>query len=272
MKISSYFIKKWIAYILCGALPIMFFIMSILISGDLIIAYIMGIMGIIICAVMSNKLLHHPFSALVEGSGIVTLDVNSTGIIGCFISQMSNPPKIIGIMNRLKHVTDVYERDLVHTLFVPYKGVLVDAVEVDVDSGEHIGKCQVLKMPEKNDYNKLFSFEGKPTFIYNRNLDMYVGKDYLSRMETESTLQHSINHLLNLGKHLSENVDPFARYVVEMTRPKKSWLSGKMKWILIAIIVIMIVVLLAMFAPSFIGGIQSGMQGLVPAGSGGHIP
>ncbi len=263
MKLTFYIFKKWMALALCATMPFMTFVMTLVGARDLGYAIVFTIFVILIICIVGNKLLRHPYSALVEGSGIQAFVIDSTGVIGSFVADMPKPPKIRGRISKQDFVTDIYERDLIHTILTPKKGKLVTALEVNTETGEK-KQITVLKMPAKDDFNKLFVFTGKPTFIFNRTLDMFIGKDFLSRMETKSTLLHSVNHLISLIKNLSRDVDPFAKYVVEQTRPKKGWFAGKGKVLAIVIIVVIVLLMIAIFIPSIISGFSNVGQQVVP--------
>ena len=272
-----YLVKKWIAFMLLSTMPLMVFILCLIGPFDLLWSLSITGMVIIVLCFVARRLLRHAFTAFLDGSGIVTFDISSTGVISALLALMPEPPKINTRLGA-KNVSDMYERDLVHTFIVPKKATLCSGLVVNDEMfnmlKENLGsdavETDLLKMP-KEDHNKLFMFEGKPTFVYNRNLDMFVGKDMLSKLETESTLLHAANHITHLIKNLSEAVDPFARYVVELTAPKKSWLAGKMKWILIALVVIVIIIMVALLLPAMLSG-MGGLQNIIPAGSGGSIP
>lgn len=268
MKLSMYAAKKWAAFMLAGFLPLLIFIMSLFTTKNLLISYVIGFVAIIVSAIFCIRIIRHPWLVLIEGNGVAAAAVDSTGIVAPMIAQMPAPPEMNMQTGKGKMTTDLYERGLVHTLLIPQKTTVAKAQEVN-EEGEVVGEKLVMVLPF-DDFDKLFNLEGKPLFIYNRVLGTFVGKGILSQLETESTLLHAVNHLVFIMKKLAGEIRPFSSYVIEQLKPKGSWLEGKMKWILIAIIVIIIMAIVGMFGPQLMSAMK-GISNLAPGG-GTHIP
>jgi hypothetical protein len=254
MKINLFRVRKWIGFAIAGIFPVVFFIYIILTIGDLLLAVVGVFIGMILSAVIGSLLIRHPMLEMLEGKGLLTFTIDSTGTIENFICGV-NPPYIKGFF-RGKEINTTFDRDMVGYLHVPQHGKLCQAVEID-ENGNRIGECTVLKMPKAEDKPEhLFSFSSFPVFIFNKNLGIFLSKEVLATNEKDTMIKHVILYLLRKTEDLTNSIRDFARHVVEQTRPRK-WLSIRNKWLWIILIVIAVVAILIMLGPSIMEAIGS---------------
>jgi hypothetical protein len=217
-------------------------------------------------AILTNLMLRHPLTQLIEGKGMLTLTLDSTGFIETFLVSAENQPFVHG-MFRKKNVETMFDRDITQYLIPPQKTRLVDATMIDVN-GRVIGKRKVLLMPtqkEKADY--LFAFGNYPTFIYNKVVGTFLPKSLLSNFEQNTFTKHAVMYLLKKTEELSASVRDFARYIVEQIRPKKGWLAAN-KWIIYVIIAAAVILFIVMFAPSIMNSLQGTKLPGLPSSGG----
>jgi len=260
--------KKWVMAFLTGVIPTVCFIVALLSGFDLIMGMFLVFFIALIMVFISSLMLKHPLTELIEGKGMLTLTLDSTGFIESFLVDAQEQPFVKGIF-RGKKVETMFDRDITQYLIPPQKTRIVEATMINAE-GKAIGKRQVLLMPtpeEKSDY--LFSFGSFPTFIYNKVLGTFLQKSLLSNFEQDTFVKHAVLYLLKKTEELSTSVRDFARYVVEQTRPKRGFFEGK-KWIIYLLIAAAVVIFIVMFAPAIIDA-MSGMGGVLPGGGGGAI-
>jgi len=199
--------------------------------------------SIIITTLIGIILLKNPFTDMLEGKGILTLDINSTGIIGAYISAVNSPYIKTKINRKIK--SDVFDRQNVYQLSQPTKA---GTAKVTNKGGLNISLDQ-------EEYNKAkFVFNQYPVIIWNSQLESTITKDFLSEKEQTSFAKHAVLYLNRKVEELTSAVRDFGRYAVELTRPQKSFMGGK--WGII-IIVVIIIILIALFAPAIIKSIGS---------------
>ena len=250
--LSFFKVRKWLGFVLAGAIPVVFFVVIIISMGDLFLATVFVFVGLILSVILGSLFVKHPFMEMLEGKGLLTLTFDSTGTIEMFTVAV-DPPYIKGFY-RNREINGTYDRDMVTYLCVPKKGTLCNAVEIDED-GNKVGECQVLKMPKVEDKPKyLFSFGTYPCFIYNKILGVFLSKDVLASNEKDTMIKHVILYLLRKTEDLTNSIRDFARHVVEQTRPKKGLFENK-KWLLYLIIIVVVIMLIALVAPTIMESI-----------------
>jgi len=275
--ISFYKWKRYAIFSLLGTLPTMIFIMVFFPSIKIIIvdpinivislAASMLVAAIII--IIGNKMLRHAFTNMIEGKGLLAFILDSTGIMACF-NVLVNAPAMKGIFNRkgVADVEDTYNVDLMHRLIVPRDATLTKAVTFDRDETGKIvlgESVDVLVLPHGDSkYDNLFAFENKPAFIYNKVLGKFLSRDALAKFEKDIMLKHNALNILRKVQEIDINFRNFGRYAGELLHPKKGFLSNNpiIKYIIIAAIVGLIIMVILMFLP---GLIQSGAKIMPPS-------
>lgn len=207
-------------------------------------------------------LLKNPFTDMIEGTGILTINLDSTGVLKPFIVSV-NSPYIKGFLDK-KPVNDVFDRNAVFNLSPPKK------VKNPIIKDE---KGITIKLTHEELNAGRFGLWHYPTLIYNEQIKSILTKDFLSNSEKEIFAEHGVLYLNRKMEELTSVVRDFGRYVVELTKPKEGWLLNN-KWILI-IAAVLIGLLVIMFLPKVIqqlgGSIPNIFGGLKGATSGGAI-
>lgn len=210
--------------------------------------------GLMVSILAGTLMLRTPFTPMLEGKGILCLDVNSTGIIRPFVVAV-RPPYIHGKVAG-QDVTDVFDRETVFQLATPKLnstaatpnnkgGITIDLDEEEYNSGRFA----------------LFHF---PVLIWNSQIGSIITKDFLAEAEKTLYAEHSVIYLQRKVEELTGHVRDFGRYIVEQLKPKGSMFANK--WV-IWIIIIFAIILIAMFAPSIINSIKGSMGGVTESAS-----
>lgn len=263
--INSYVIKKWAAFLIVGMFTTTSFAIGSIFYGFLIGVACM-LVALIVFTFMGFLLIKNPFTSMLEGKGVLALDMNSTGIITPFVVGLKNPDLFGKVHGKV--IKDVFDRQTVMTLTPPVtaKDAKIEPVSIDAEGIFHFSL-------DKENYNKSrFAMLQYPVLIYNGHLNSFMTKDFFSEMEKSAFAEHTVLYLNRNMQELTSLIRDFGRYIVESLKPKTG-LAGKWIWIIIGVFV---VILIVMFAPSIISVLKGTGDSAVAAvggagGSGGTI-
>lgn len=243
--INTFKIRKFAALLLNGFLTVIAFVI-----GNIYFGFFGGLgcmaIGLILGTVIALKLLQNPFSDMIEGKGILALNIDSTGVIHPFILAV-RPPYIKGKVNG-NQVDDVFNRDTVMQITPAKKGSTT--VEITKDGGLNID------LDGKTAQDARFAFLHYPVILYNDQIKSVITKSFLSNEEKDTFAEHGVLYLNRKMEELTSVVRDFGRHVVETLKPKGSLFQNK--WVLI-IIAVAVVILIAMFAPGIIQAVKGTM-------------
>lgn len=260
--INAYSIKKFAALFLCAAIPMLLFVI-----GDILKGLYWGIgmfaLGTILAIVASNLLLKNPFTNMLEGKGLLALNLDSTGVITSFNIRLQNPRLLAKFFGQ--EIEDTFDRDAVFN-FVPAN--LKEGVAFPTKDGG-----LMIKLNQKEVNSGRFAFMQYPLIIWNDQMKSIITKDFLSDQEKYAFAEHQALHLNQQMNSLTSTTRDFARYVVETLKPKGTgFMSGKGGIIAIILIVIVVAIILMLFAPKIIamfnGGGGDNVAGAVQKASG----
>lgn len=235
--INTYKIRKVAGLTLSPLIVVITFYLGLIMYGFVISLLFMGV-AILITYFISALFIKNPFSDMIEGKGILCLNMDSTGILTPFIVAVDSP-YIFG-KRRGQRIKDVFDREAVFNLATPKK-IVKNAV---IDDNKNALTIEL----NEQEYNKgRFSLLHYPCLIWNDQIKSILTKDFFSQSEKTAFADHQILYLNRNVQELSGHLLHFSRYVVEQTKPTSEWYKSKWVWI---IIVACIIILLVMFAPS----------------------
>jgi len=274
--ISFYKWKRLGVFTLLGTLPVLIFIMIFLSSVEfiivdpiyLVIALMASLLVAVILIIMGGRMLRHPFISMLEGKGLLSMILDSTGLVGLF-NVVVDAPRMKGIfpVKGVEEVEDTYNTDLMHRLFVPRDAKLTKAVSFKHDDNGNVvvdRYVDVLVLPTGDEkYDHLFSLENRPTFIYNKVIGKFMSRDGLAKFEKDLMLKHNALNILRKVQEIDVNFRNFARYTGELLKPEKKGIFANpiIKYILIGLVVLMIIVIMMLFLPAFL---ESGSKIMPP--------
>lgn len=256
--------KKWGAFILCGMLPIIFFML-----GTGMASFLYGIIfmfvGIISSSVLASRLLKHAFTDMQEGTGLCTLTLDSTGIIQPFITTLA-APFIHGTLKG-KEVDGVYNRDMVAYITPPVK---TKHVRIPGEFWKDGKTRNCLVLPEEVDKpDQMFRLNQWPCFLFNKNTDSYLSKDELSTFEKDLFTKNNSLFILKKTQQLSGDIRDFARYIVEHAKPKKGGILENKKMLVVIVLIVVFIIFALLFGPalySTLTGAASNAGNVIPSG------
>lgn len=233
-------IKKWGTLFSTAIFPLIFFILAIMLTGDLTLSIILGIIVAGALIIMANLiLLNNPMMKLLDGAGIAVFDMDSSGIIQPFFFKKILPYVEGDIRNQ--QITDAYNRKQINYIKPP--------IEVGKTGGikQTANGDLLFKIPREDILKAKFSFSGYPVFIWNSVLKTFLDKELLSKFETTLFAEHQILHLNRRIEDTNNILRNFARYVMEQIKPKKNIFTSW--WFLVMVAIIIIIVMIALLQP-----------------------
>jgi hypothetical protein len=255
--INTFILKKYGALLMCGMVTTIGFFIGLQFLGFLWAMGTMGL-GLAISVLLANTMLKNPFSSMLEGAGVLAINIDSTGILNPFIMSVKSP-YIEGVLNGTLR-SDVFDREAVFNLAAPHKaGIVQQGIGSD-------GKVRIALILSEEDYNKgRFAMFHYPVILFNEQLNSIITKDWFSDQEKQGFAEHQVLYLNRKMEELTSVVRDFARYVVESLKPNKPF-EIKPIWIIILIAVV-IIILLVVFGPSILPTLK-GAAGSVTQGIG----
>lgn len=246
--INPFILKKYIALVLPALFTTTAFYVGITFYRSLWygIAFMLG--GMLISILIANLMLNNPFRAMVEGKGLMLLDINSTGIIQPYIMRLALP--FIKGEKDGKEIKDTFDREKLVNLAPPIE-LRKTKAQLDKEGGVTIDRNELKLEKEKLNQSR-FAFFHFPVILYNGVIGSVVDKNFLSENEQEAFTDHLAYHLLNSLEETSITLRNLTRYVAEQLRPVQS--IFKNKWLMIVIVIIIIAFIAALIwygAPMF---------------------
>jgi len=284
--ISMYKWKRYGVYISLAAIPMLVFIMLFFTIGlstvrvegmlflsfnlmNILVAIGASLLSAVVIILIGNRLLQHPFLRMMEGKGLLTFILDSTGLIGTF-NVAVNAPKMTGkVPGSFDELDDTYDIDMMHRLLIPQDATLTKAWTIQKDADGNIvpGESKnVLVLPDGDKkYDNLFSFENRPVFIFNKVMGKFLSRGSIAALEKDILLKHNALNILRKVQEIDTNFRNFGRYIGEQLHPKSTGLfSNKwVKWILIGVVVAIVIFIVIMFVPSILSSTK-GLGNLVP--------
>ncbi|MEM5810112.1 MAG: hypothetical protein QW156_04470 [Candidatus Aenigmatarchaeota archaeon] len=239
-------VKRYVGMVLLGILPLATFYFVIWFGYDLLIAIISSIISLILGIVILNVLIRNPFMKIIEGKGILAINLDSSGAINPFVLSVDFP--IIKSSN--PHIESIFDRNLVFQFKPPREGIIKK-----IDEDEKYERY-VFIVRKASSYPMTFQMFGFPTLIYNKATDTFLTKEALANLEKNLIIKHQILYLKAKVQELTSIMRDFARYVVETTKPRLSLFGLVGKWWFWLLIIGAIIIIAIMFAPSIFGTIK----------------
>lgn len=279
--LSMYKWKKNAVFMTLGVIPVIVFLMMFFLTAvkyydfqgvqftylDLfwvMLSLTVAIVAAIILMIMGNRLLRHAFTSMLEGKGLLAFILDSTGVIGSFNVQV-NAPKMRGVspQGNTPMFDDIYDVDLLQRLMVPKDVKMGQAVTFEKDENDNIkfgDTVDVLVLPPAEEkYDNLFMFENRPVFIYNKVMGKFLSRDALAKYEKDLEIKHNALNILRKVQETDVSFKNFGRYIGENIKPLKKGLfsSPIIKYIILAAIIGLVMLILFMFVP---GILQAGSR------------
>lgn len=191
-------------------------------------------------------LLRNPFQLLLEGKGILAINMDSTGVLQPFIVNVQTPyikGRVAGV-----EVNDVFDRAAVSHLAAPRRNSMMAE---PITEGDNKGGVRFELDGEMLNKGRFAMFH-YPVILYNAQLNTIITKDWFADKEKDAFAEHGVLYLNRKMEELTSVVRDFGRAVVELLKPKESMFG---KWWVWLIIGVFFIILIVMFGPSIMNAL-----------------
>lgn len=242
--------RKWAALLLCSTFAALGMVCGLFIQNSFWWGLTWMACGSLIAVLVSNFwLLKNPFNSMLEGDGILTINMDSTGIMQPFIVsivQEATGVSLWGMLGKQK-IRDPFNREMINYMTLP----------TDVPNGAHFvksGEKEVIKQKEKvveaaegdliihikksELHLNRFGMFHFPTIFYNQKLGTTVSKEFLGTNENAILREHLMVYLLHSVREHSDRMFNFARGVIDSLSAKFGGGSSTWLWVIIGVIVV----------------------------------
>lgn len=245
--INVFKIKEWAAFIIVGMVPTVVFAGVLLYYGFLF-ALIFYFVFLLLMVWVGKRLISNPFSDMLKGKGLLTLNLDSTGVISAFISHIGKG--VMGGWFNGSRTSDAFDRDNVVNMNAP-KSVKGSFERNDEEA------CYELRITDRELYDARFAFNQYPVLIYNEATASYITKNQFSNLEKNLIAHNKLVFLSRKVETLSDAMLNFGRYIVDNLKPKNRG-GGMPNWVMILVIIAAIVLLGVLIWKGVAGGALSG--------------
>lgn len=242
-----------------GVLTLMPMITTILFYVGLIVLnsflFALGFMfiGVAISYFVGNALMRNPFSDLLDGKGLLAIDISSTGILKPFIMQVQDSYLVSNKGHR--PIKDVFDRNAIHQLQAPKK----------INSKAEVTEDAINIKISKEEYNDgRFALFHYPVILYDSQIESIITKNFLSSQERSVFAEHNILFLNRKMEELTSILRDFGRTVVDLLKPKPEFFNNWLVWV---ILVLVFGAAAYFFAPSILAAFGSVSEGAAQATS-----
>lgn len=250
-----YKIKKTFGFALTGMIPLFVFVVCGLLQMPILESMIFALLAVLASAFVGMAIIHHPLLDIIEGRGLLTISLSSTGI-----SRIFNTRVIAGTQLALK-VNGKWYSQMYNRTIGWYLNKVEKAQAINTEGGLE------LKLPTEKKAINTWAFEGRPMLIWNEKAESFLDKETVAEMENTIMTENLSLGLMNQVNKLREDMHQFTRHFSDLFNPSflKELLSSP--WAR-AIGVILLVIIIGMFlAPEiteFLGMVSP--EGEVPGG------
>ena len=88
--INTFMLRKWGALLVVGFMCVICFMVGNITYG-FIGSLVLFAVGLLVSLMIGNLMLRNPFTLMLEGKGIMAINMDSTGILRPFIVQVASP-------------------------------------------------------------------------------------------------------------------------------------------------------------------------------------
>lgn len=211
-----------------------------------------GILGMVaaipISVLAGNMLLSNPFQKVLEGKGLLTLTLDSTGVINVFVTKVQN----YYLKSDDGQREGFYDRNLIHYLKI-WNTKNYTAKIAKTDPEKNLYTLTINEAALQDARFQLFQY---PVLIYNTQIQSFITKDWFGNQERAYFANYVIMFLIRKVQELSMYVREFARAVVD-TALKPQGMGNWMKWVIYIVIGLAVIGLIWFAAPKIMPYIQS---------------
>ncbi|QGH73141.1 MAG: hypothetical protein [Siphoviridae sp. ctjeG17] len=237
--LNPYVMKKYGGLLALGFAPVIAFMSGMIFYGDVWLSVAMAGGTFIVFLPLCVMLLRDPFRQLVEGKGLLVVNLDSTGNMTPVICGLQQPYVKGKMLNQ--EFEDVYDQNTVFRWSHAEKG---QYIEVD--------GVLYIKMNSREFNKHRFGMMNFPTLVYNAQIKSCIDKDFLSEKEKSAMAEHTTLYLNRKMEELTTALRDFGRHIIDLLRPKGQ--GSSMIWVILGIVVLGIIAYTIYYFVSGSGG------------------
>lgn len=262
---NPFWFRKVAAVVMSGMLCAVLFFCGLLFQKTVWWAVCWLALGLILSVLAANYFFFkNPWQDMLEGSGTMFLNVDSTGIIYQFVlglkqNEIDSGMSFFGKFGN-KIISDPFDRNaalrMSEPIMVPNAMTQKDDGGIHIDlSAEQLQKARL----GMNTYTVL---------LYNGMIGQIIDKEWLSKQEKGSGIIHALNHLNQELKVHSFRIHDYARGVVQSLMPQSGFKSNWLIWVIGGIAFVGVVFFGFKLFPMIKGAVAPAAQSAQQAGQG----
>jgi len=174
--VNMYFGLRTASYFIASTFPVITFIAILVFNHDIILASITAVIVALFSAILGRIITGNSFIAMLEGSGLIVLSLNSSGIVTPYLAKTDS--KILTMNTKKGLITAVYDRTIGFYLKEFRKAV----ISVTKNTETQIETVNV-SMPKEEFSSNYFKLMDKPMLIYNEKAGTFLSKQALCDLE-----------------------------------------------------------------------------------------
>lgn len=249
--INVYKVRKWAAMLVVGFASVIGYAVGQIIYQSFWWSLGLFAAGLLVSMFMAVLLLKNPFTQLMEGKGLLTITLDSTGIIQPFISSLSLPNVVGNLKGETKK--DIWDRNLTYMMGRPIHTMEPATLTPDgrIALPEEIFEKNKL---DQQAYSRgRFQLWHYPCLIWNEPLNTFLTKDALSETEKLMFAEHAAYAQNKKLEELDMRLREFTRHIIDLLRPILGVMKSPWFWL---IMIMIIGVLGIIFVPDLIATMQ----------------
>jgi hypothetical protein len=243
---NLYFGLRTASYFIASVFPLLAFVCVSFFLHDLMLAVLTACVICFFSAILGRIITGNSFIGMLEGSGILTLSINSSGNITPYLATTDS--KNLTLKTPKKLFTSIYDR----TIGFYFKSPKKASVEVTEEK-------LIIELEKEKFSTSYFKLMDKPVLIWNEKTQSFLTKQSLC--DTENTMLADYLSLVTLtkidalGLPLTQLTKTFSEYFKPasfLAMFDNPWVKG----IFIFLIILAVVAVVVMFGPEFLNIIQ----------------
>jgi len=249
--INPYKIKELTGLIIPQFLTVIVTLIVTIMYG-LMMGSIFAMLSMVVGYVVGKAIIKNPFSTMLKGEGLLTIPLDSTGVLKPFICTYKK-----GFLENIeKGIKAPFDRAVVHNFNPPENKSDSDIVR-DKDTDDLYMKIS------KDKFNaSRFSMNQYPVLLWNDQIQSFITKDWLSEKESKTFSRHQIIHANKMVQELVRDIRNFGRYIADNATKRFANIFANpiMQYAIWIIIIGLIGFLLVKFGPQLMGGVGDALN------------
>jgi len=252
--VNQYKMQRMMGLGLAAAVPTLTTVFMIVLTKDIVASTFMGIAAVPLMVFAGGKFITSPWREMLEGDGVIVMDITSSGIIKPFIARPNMP--YVDVQVHGNFFRSIYNRSIGMYLKEPEPARMNDT-----------GETIKFELPKDNYSKSYFALADKPILFWNSKLNTFLTKEVLAEKENSLMIENTALQTLDQVRNMRKDLHELTRTVVDQFKPNAFGELLRNPWF-VMIIVVTTMFLLFMFVapmlPKFFGYVETGAKAVAP--------